>query len=144
MANSSSILSSLTPGSTPAGGNWVAPLVAVAKTQTTGLGDAQPVVNAVLDTMVGEQDNLVSISAEAFVAIVSHLALNQEDQAKLIFLATAASFEERMAVLDADDAVAAKAKADNDKMWAAIRSVALDLLEAAGKAAIPLLLTALL
>jgi hypothetical protein len=128
---------------TAAATSWVKPLVDSAKAQTAGLGDAQPVVNAVLDTLVDNQDDLIQITAQGFVAIVSHLALKQPDQARLIFLATAATFEERMAVLDSDDAAAAKAKADSDARWAKIETIALDLLEAAGKAAIPLLLAAL-
>lgn len=122
---------------------WVEPFVANAKLQTASLGQAQPVVDGVLDSILENRETLVRISAASFVSIVSHLALNQEDQARLVYLATAASFSERMAVLDRDDAAAAKAKADNDQMWAMIRKLALELLEAAAKAAIPLLLAAL-
>lgn len=141
-AETSPILTNITPGKIK-DANWVQPLVDSAKSQTSNLGDAQPVVDSVLDTLVDHQDDLINISAQAFVAIVSHIALKQDAQAKLIYLATAASFDERMAVLDSDDANAAKAKADNDKMWETIRTLAFDLLEAAGKAAIPLLLVAL-
>lgn len=142
-AETSPILTTIVSGKATSAANWVQPLVDSAKSQTSGLGDAQPVVNSVLDTLVDHQDELVTISAQAFVAIVAHVALNQDDQAKLIYLATGASFDERMAVLDSDDANAAKAKADSDKMWETIRTVALDILEAAGKAAIPILLAAL-
>ena len=125
------------------GGNWVDPLVTSAKAQTSSLGILQPAVDDALDALIDNKEMLGQISAQAFVAIVGHLALKQEDQARLIFLATTASFSERMAVLDADDAASAKAKVDHDKMWANIKSLGLDLLEAAGKAAIPLLLGAL-
>jgi hypothetical protein len=147
MADSTSpILNNLGPGQNTAStpdGNWVKPFVAAAKVQTVDLGYSQPVVDSVLDTLIVNQATLVTITADAFVAIVSHLALNQEDQAKLVYLATSATFAERMATLDADDAAAAKAKADNDAMWSLIRQIALDLLEAAAKAAIPILIAAL-
>lgn len=124
-------------------GGWVNTLVDSAKNQTSCLGAYQPAVNDALSAISDNKSLVGRISAQAFVAIVSHLALNQDDQAKLVFLATSATFSQRMAVLDADDAAAAKAKEDSDKVWASIKTLALDLLEAAGKAAIPILLLAL-
>lgn len=124
-------------------GKWVESAVSAAKKQTDSLGEAKPAVDAALDTMLANKDVLGHVSSTAFVAIVGHLALGQEDQARLLYLAKDASFDEMMAALDQSDAAARKAKADKDAAWAATKKVALEVLVAAGKAALPLLLAAI-
>jgi hypothetical protein len=140
-ATTSPILNNISSSATNS--TTAADLITNAKTQTSSLTGSSASINTALDSLIDSTAGLASVSAKSFIAIVSHIALNQSDQARLVFLAEDASFEEEMGTLDSDDAAANQAKANSDALWAAIEAVAIGLLKIAGSAAVPLLLAAL-
>jgi len=124
-------------------GSWVVSAVDAGKKQTGSLGDLKPVADAALDEMLANKDKLGQVSANAFVAIISRLSLGQTDQARLIYLATDATFEERMAALDTASEATRKGKADSDAAWADFKNVAMSIMKKAGPILIQVLMAAI-
>lgn len=98
---------------------------------------------ALLAAIQSIRDNEATVDAttqHGFLAIVSHLAAGNEDRARIAWLATAADFRSEMDALDqAYAATRADVKA-RAEAWATVRRVAVDLVEAGGKALVPVLL----
>lgn len=85
------------------------------------------------------RDELARVGAEGFAEIVWHLALGREQGARLVYLATTATPEEREAALD----VAFQGTRAAAKRWEERRSVFLAIVRGFGAAALPLILGAL-
>jgi hypothetical protein len=102
--------------------------------------EAAGVANAVMGVLDGGKDTLHEISHGSFAAITSYIAVGSEDEAYLLFLRERATHEERQNALLGAMRASVDAKAARDEMWAKVKKLALDVLAAAGKAAIPLLL----
>ena len=103
--------------------------------------EVQGLVAAAMATVKANEQLISDTTVQGFTALVSHLALGQEDQARQVWLSGGASFDDLMNTLDKDDAATQagiKARADT---WASVKNVALSFLEAAGKAALPILLS---
>lgn len=101
----------------------------------------QGAVAAAVQALKDNEALLAGTTAHGFTALVSHLALGQEDQARMVWLSSSADFDAEMKALD-DAFAATRADAEaKAKQWATVKGIALSILEAGGKAAVPLLLT---
>jgi hypothetical protein len=98
---------------------------------------------AVADVLNTDKATLHEITHGGFTAIASYLALGNEDDAYLIFLAERATFEERQNALLGAMRASVGAKVSRDEMWAKVKKLAIEVLQVAGKMAIPLLLAML-
>jgi hypothetical protein len=125
-------------------GKWVDSVVSSAKKELVKLpSDVQPLASAALDKMAANKDSIAGVSQFGFTAIVSRMALGQDDAARMIYLRDSASVAERLAALDDASADTVKERAARDEAWETTKSVAKEMLMALGKAAIPLLLAAI-
>lgn len=102
--------------------------------------ELQGALAAAVVQLKANQDLIAGTTVEGFTALVSHLAMGREDQARLTWLSSSADFDADMAALDdAFEATQADVKRKADT-WATVKSVALDLVMAGGKALVPVLL----
>jgi hypothetical protein len=125
-------------------GSWVVSAVDAGKKQTGGLDTLTATfANVALDEMLANKDKLGQVSANTFVAIISRLSLGQTDQARLIYLATDATFEERMAALDTASEATRKGKADSDAAWADFKNVVMSIMKKVGPILIQVLMAAI-
>lgn len=76
-----------------------------------------------------------------FAAMTSHLALGEEDQARLVWLSTAATIDDEMSELDSAFVATRTDAAAKAQAWNNVRQVALDFLEIAETKALPILLS---
>ena len=102
--------------------------------------EAAGVANAVAGVLSSDPDTLHQVSHAGFTALTSALAVGAEDEAYLIFLRETATDDQRQDALLGAMRNSLDAKAERDANWAKTKKLALDVLAAAGKAAIPLLL----
>lgn len=131
--------------STLAAGSWVGSLAAKGKTQVVpGLPLAlQGAAGQSLDRIASGKGALGAIASGDFLKITSYLSLGMEDQARLTYLRSRASHDERQSALKAAMGAAYDADKARAAAWAEVRVIALDVLKLMGQAAIPLLLAAL-
>lgn len=130
---------------TSAGGQadkWVDKGVEVValKAATSLPTEVRPVADAVIDILNSDKDTLHEITHRGFTEITMSLAVGAEDDAYLTFLREHATHEERQDALLGAMRASVGAKVSRDETWAKTKKIALDVLLAAGKAAIPLLL----
>lgn len=100
----------------------------------------QGLAYAALEVVRQNESVIADTTAKGFVAIVTHLALGKDDQAREVWLQTAAPFDDLMKALDEDSGATRSERQARELRWGSIKSVAEDFLIAGGKAAIPLLL----
>lgn len=125
-------------------GEWVARVVAAGRKETERLPSGlRPAALAALAQLEADKAVVGRIGASAFVAIVSRLALGQEDEARVIFLRDEATFDQRMAAMDAASQATVQEKRRREEAWDSAKQVAQRILSAAGKIAVPLLLAAI-
>lgn len=103
--------------------------------------ELQGAAASALKLIEANADVLGGTTAAGFAAIVSHVALGDEDAARLVWLGSVADFDARMAALDDASAATRAAVVASADRWATVKSVALEFLKAFGTAGLPLLLS---
>jgi hypothetical protein len=101
----------------------------------------RPSAQAMIDTLSANKGVANSVTHAGLTTIVGYLALDASDDAKLVFIAEQASFDERQNALLAAMRAARQANDETEAAWQSVKQLALDILKAAGQAAIPLLLS---
>lgn len=96
-----------------------------------------------LDHLQARAPELAGVSHRTFVAVTARLSLGQVATARLEFLAERASYEDRMAALDAATDAAQNGMKQRAEDWEKVKDVALEFLKIAGQVALPILLAAL-
>lgn len=121
---------------------WVGELIDATRAKLLPLlpTEVQGAVIAGLEKLKAAEPLLSDTTSHGFLAIVHHLALGNEDGARLAWLGEGASFRDRMNALDKSSEVTRALAQSRAARWSTVRTVALDFLEAAGKAAVPVLL----
>lgn len=122
---------------------WVERAVRQGKNQSAALGDFKPVADAALDELLVHKDAVAEVSGATFVGIVSYLALGKDNEAKMLYLRTDASFGELMGALDQASETTRAEKKAREESWQKVKAVGQKILKKAGQAAIPLLLAAI-
>lgn len=105
--------------------------------------ELRPVAEAGLEVLERRREDVARVGDLAFVSIASRLALGQVDEAHRTFLANQATFDDRMAELDAAMMASEDAARARSEAWERTKDVAIEFLKVAGRVAIPLLLAAL-
>jgi len=124
---------------------WVVKTAAAGKAEIANLPpEMQPVVDAMFDRLIAHSDDIVSFGPTIFALMLSHLATGNVSQARLVYLATVASQEERDDALDKATDASMKDQQESDAAWEKAKGIAEDILIAGAKATLPLLLTALM
>lgn len=123
---------------------WVDKAVSAGKSEIDSLPPAvQPSANAMLDKLAEHRGDIASFGADVYALMLMRLKMGAVDQARLVYLATVASQDERDDAMDkATDAAEGRA-AKSDAAWAKAKDIGLKVLEAGGEAAVPFLFTVL-
>lgn len=130
---------------TTADPQWVVKAAEVGKEEIATLPPAiQPVVDAMFDKLLSHQDDIIEFGPAVFALMLSHLAAGNVDQARLVYLATVASQDERDDAMDKATDAAMKDQQATDAAWAKAKGIAEDILLTGAKVALPLLLTAIM
>jgi len=125
-------------------GTWIPAAIAQGSKAVRGSPDVVKLpALAALQVIGDNQEVLSTTGGNTFALLVSHMALGQERLAELAWLRDTATFDERMASLDAAHQSEVTGVAQQAAQWAEVKRVALAVLETAGKIAIPLLLAAI-
>lgn len=90
------------------------------------------------ETLLGET------TAHGFTALVAHLAMGDEDAARLVWLSTAADFDAEMDAVDAAYLANRKDSTSKAGTWGTIKRIALAVLEAGGEVGARAIVPALL
>lgn len=126
------------------GGDWVQRAVEAGQHEVADKSDLVRLPSLAALSILGEhREALGTTSGHTFALVVAHLALGKDSSAELLWLRDSATFEERMAALDAAHDAVIHDRSEKAAAWAEVREVALKVLAAAGKAAVPLLLAAI-
>lgn len=99
-------------------------------------------VRSMIEVVKDNTEVLASVPGRVFAAMAAHLALGDQAAAHRTWLA-GVSLDQQLAQLDADDAAVGARLAQNAAMKAEVERVALTILAAGGKAALPFLLAAI-
>jgi hypothetical protein len=124
---------------------WVQKAASAGKAEIATLpAKIQHIADAMFDKVLAHSDELVQFGPAVFALMLSHLETGNVSQARLVYLATVASQDERDDALDQATDAALKVKQDSDAAWAKTKAFLEEILESGAKAALPLLLTALM
>jgi hypothetical protein len=123
---------------------WVDRAVTAGKGEAALLPpEARPSVLAMLDKLSDHRDDIASYGADVYALMLMHLKVGSVDQARLVYLATVASQDERMDAMDKATNAAEGAHVKSDEAWAKAKKIGEDILLAGGEAALPVLFTVL-
>lgn len=121
---------------------WVSRGISAVRREADAVEPLAPVATAGLDYLASNRDAVAKVAAGTFMDVVHHLALGRDAAAERVFLAwletTAAAEERTSARLDAARGVVVEEDASHAS-WAATKALAIGFIEAAGKAALPIL-----
>jgi hypothetical protein len=124
---------------------WVQKAAMAGKAEVSTLpAELQPAVDAMFDRLIAHSDEIVEFGPTIFALILTHLSTGNVSQARLVYLATVASQQERDDALDKATDSAMKDQQDTDAAWAHAKAIAEDILVTGAKVALPILLTALM
>lgn len=102
--------------------------------------DLQGLGWAALDTVYQRRETIAKTTASALVAGVAHIALGQQDQARIEWIGSLSDVDELFAELDMASAEAQKAAKDRSDAFDAFEMFAKEFLKAGLQVAVPLLL----
>lgn len=122
---------------------WAAWLVEAASSRVLPKlpSELQGAAAAGLKLLSDNAEILGGTTAAGFAALVSHIAMGDEDTARLIWLGQGADFDARMAALDAASAATRANVVAKQEQWATVKDIALAFLKTVGTAGLPILLS---
>lgn len=96
-----------------------------------------------LDAVEARKSALASLGKARALAVLVQLGAGREDEARLLYLATAATFEERLAASEASTVATLAATRAREEAWDEVKQLAKEVGAIALKTLIPILLAAL-
>lgn len=139
-----SILRALTEVASEAGDDWIEHGLAEARRSAEhALSDEPEQRKAAMEALAhldANRDRLAGLTRGSLVGLLAHVASGNDEAARELYLATAATFEERRAAAAASTAETIREKEERVEAWEALRSV----LVTVGRAAVGVLTTLLL
>lgn len=121
---------------------WIDAAVKVGRVQIGSLPKQyRDPVGEVIEILESNKPVLSAMSGQAFAAIVSNMSLHRDDKAMFIYLETTATFDERMAALDAVSDDVRKSKEIRDANWIVVKDIGNKIIKILKGIAVPFLLS---